>query len=278
MHFQPFTRIFPPCPALRGFVNSYFIGNDATQSLRCLPAFPHQYLNFYPYTPQQYSQDGGKSFEKTPSQLLVGPYTGPVYLDTPASSLIIMVIFVPGALYRLTHIPQHKIRNIPLDGINGFSNEIKRVSEQLSEAKTPEQMISIIENFLLKKIQKAKEELPIDQALKMLNNDPYQYTIDEIYNISYVCFRHFERLFKEHLGTDPTTFIRQARFKKAYNLKKAQPKLRWNDIADKCGYYDQPHLNRDYKEFSGATPTRFKDVISGESIKPDHLISLDMGI
>ena len=31
------------------------------------------------------------------------------------------------------------------------------------------------------------------------------------------------------------------------------------DIANEAGYYDQPHMNAEFKELSGLTPTEFQN-------------------
>ena len=37
----------------------------------------------------------------------------------------------------------------------------------------------------------------------------------------------------------------------------ARPELTGAEIAALCGYYDQPHLYRDFRVFAGTTPSEF---------------------
>lgn len=41
---------------------------------------------------------------------------------------------------------------------------------------------------------------------------------------------------------------------------------RWADIALDCGYYDQPHLNRDFREFAGITPAQLQARLAGDRL------------
>ncbi|QHT72029.1 AraC family transcriptional regulator [Rhodocytophaga rosea] len=58
------------------------------------------------------------------------------------------------------------------------------------------------------------------------------------------------------------------RFDKTVKLKNAQPDTDWLTIAVQCGYYDYQHLVRDYKDFTGLTPTSYfqLDVKAPESV------------
>jgi len=60
------------------------------------------------------------------------------------------------------------------------------------------------------------------------------------------------------IGTTPSMFIRQARFTKAFRLKRCHPQLSWTSIAYECGYFDQMHLIHDFKLFTASTPTAFQ--------------------
>jgi AraC-like DNA-binding protein len=262
MEIQHAISVFHPCPALQNFVGIYTVAyNNTSQTfVRHQPAYAQQYLFFYPYDPQQYSFDAN-SFQQLPKELLIGPITKPVYLIIKPSHLLIIVSLLPGALHRLTRLPLYEILNQPLDGAHGFGSEIGKVNEQLSDAKTPEEMIQLVEGFLLKKIQKAKEPLPIDHIFNMLIAAPNQYSIDKLANLSCVSLRQLERQFLERIGTSPTMFIRQARFTKALRLKRTRPELTWTAVAYECGYFDQMHLIRDFKQFTSTTPASFKNFV-----------------
>ena len=52
----------------------------------------------------------------------------------------------------------------------------------------------------------------------------------------------------------PKLFARLIRFSKAYRLRESFSNLSWTSIAYECGYFDQMHFIRDFKEFAGVAP------------------------
>jgi transcriptional regulator GlxA family with amidase domain len=47
------------------------------------------------------------------------------------------------------------------------------------------------------------------------------------------------------------------RFRRAADLLLERPELTLADVAFACGYYDQAHLDRDFREFAQTTPTAY---------------------
>jgi AraC-like DNA-binding protein len=68
--------------------------------------------------------------------------------------------------------------------------------------------------------------------------------------------RHFTTTFREQVGLPPKAVGRILRFERAVERLRAGADLA--DLALDCGYYDQAHFNRDFREFAGATPTAFR--------------------
>jgi transcriptional regulator GlxA family with amidase domain len=67
--------------------------------------------------------------------------------------------------------------------------------------------------------------------------------------------RHFTARFTRAAGLPPKTFARVLRFQRAKALLADAGGPSLCEIALDCGYYDQAHLNRDFREFSGRSPT-----------------------
>jgi AraC-like DNA-binding protein len=67
--------------------------------------------------------------------------------------------------------------------------------------------------------------------------------------------RHFSERFKAELGLAPKTIARLMRFNRATQLMRSGDPV--GEVALDCGYYDQAHLNRDFRAFAGCTPTEY---------------------
>jgi transcriptional regulator GlxA family with amidase domain len=69
--------------------------------------------------------------------------------------------------------------------------------------------------------------------------------------------RHLIARFREEIGVTPKLAARILRFERVVARVEQARGVGWADIAYDCGYYDQAHLNRDFRQFAGTSPTAF---------------------
>jgi AraC-like DNA-binding protein len=69
--------------------------------------------------------------------------------------------------------------------------------------------------------------------------------------------RRFIDRFRDQVGLTPKTFARVLRFSRVVDVLRRADEVRWAELAYDCGYYDQSHFNRDFRQFAGMTPTQF---------------------
>jgi transcriptional regulator GlxA family with amidase domain len=80
--------------------------------------------------------------------------------------------------------------------------------------------------------------------------------------------RRFIALFSRAVGLTPKLYCRVLRFQHVVKLTALQQSPSWVDVALAAGYSDQPHFNRQFREFAGVTPSEY-DELSPTS--PNHV-------
>lgn len=70
--------------------------------------------------------------------------------------------------------------------------------------------------------------------------------------------RHLTGEFHRLVGLSPKTFSRIVRFRRALTRAATRAPVDWAALAATCEYYDQAHFNRDFRRFSGVTPTAYQ--------------------
>lgn len=67
--------------------------------------------------------------------------------------------------------------------------------------------------------------------------------------------RHLGERFRSEIGLSPKTMARVVRFERSRRLLERPDHPRLADVAVRVGYYDQAHLNREWRLLAGCTPT-----------------------
>jgi AraC-like DNA-binding protein len=66
--------------------------------------------------------------------------------------------------------------------------------------------------------------------------------------------KHLVALFHDEIGLPPKRVARIQRFRRVSKMLVSHRGMSWAEMADRCGYCDQSHFNRDFREFAGCAP------------------------
>jgi AraC-like DNA-binding protein len=72
-----------------------------------------------------------------------------------------------------------------------------------------------------------------------------------------ISHKHLLREFDRCVGLNPKTFARVCAFQRVIQSVGQKVEVEWADTAANCGYYDQAHLIREFRAFSGLTPMSY---------------------
>jgi AraC-like DNA-binding protein len=136
------------------------------------------------------------------------------------------------------------------------------MADKMMGLSDPAMLIKIAEDFLISRLKSTNEERTyLEEATNIIRIEKGNISIDSLCKRLYVSERQLQRSFKDMLGTSPKTYTRIIRFRNAYEYiqQTKNDKVSMADISYNCGYADQAHFIRDFKEFAGITPSIVED-------------------
>lgn len=218
------------------------------------PPTPQNSLFFYINDRIKVQKDQETKFVLQPRSAIVGPQVSRVTLDINKDHKAVRVGFHPGGLYRLLGVPMHEMVDDHFDAEDVFGSEMREVNQRLQEAASFDAINEVITDFLLGQVKRLKRPMPFDLAMLELLKYNGNIPVEQLASAACLSLRQFERVSKERIGVPPKFFSRITRFSKAYRMRERSSELSWTSIAHECGYFDQMHFIRDFKEFAGVAP------------------------
>lgn len=253
--------IAKPSPLLANYVKHYWtldncisVGEVHTQ--RIVPNGLMELIFYFDKKPV--STDDSKSIIETST--LTGHLSE--YYDIKVSEKLSLfsIIFKPYGLSAFLDIPCNEFynQNVPLRFI--LNNSVDELENELYEASSFSQRVSIVESFLLELLRKRKYDYHlkrIECAFGIIDGAIGDVTIDAL--ASKACFsrKQFERSFAQLVGSSPKKFLKTVRFQRAIHFKSKMKGICLTELAYMSGYFDQSHMTNDFYKLSGLTPKGF---------------------
>jgi AraC-like DNA-binding protein len=166
---------------------------------------------------------------------------------------------------KLTPVGAHVLCGMPMRELSGrivpleevFGKRVAPLVEQLRETPDWNGRFDLVERVLLERLDATSRPDPfVVEAVARLQSSEGRLRIGRLAAGLQVSRRHLTTRFRDQIGLPPKTFARLLRFESVRRQMADQPHS-WADIAARCGYADQSHLNREFRELGGTTPASF---------------------
>jgi AraC-like DNA-binding protein len=198
---------------------------------------------------EYYNQNG----DPVPDSFLYGHSTKAINNYSTSNIRLFGVYLQPYSIPMIFGFGAEEITDTPVD----FSHINSLLRDQIIEAGSFRQRIDIIAEFIRKKITHRFQNNTIQQVVNLIEKTGGTQPLDKIYSDLHSSERHFVRLFKRQVGITPKHFSRITRFQSTMNALCEKADSNYAKMAFDYGYSDQSHFVRDFKAFSGFTPSQF---------------------
>jgi AraC-like DNA-binding protein len=189
-------------------------------------------------------------------------------LDARRDVHVVGVHFRPGGGAALLGVGAQELtdRHVALSDIWGARAGTLR--QQLLEAPTPAAKFAVLEQEFRARLQPQRTLVhpAISFALRGMQTAPTELRIAQLQSSTGYSPRRFTTLFTDTVGLTPKLYSRINRLRSVVERVARGGEVAWADLASEYGYYDQSHLNRDFREFSGVTPGEYRPVGPGAAL------------
>ncbi len=178
----------------------------------------------------------------------------------------IQVDFTPLGAFLFTGIPAHELtdRVVEYDDIAGLEGRI--LVDRLECAPDWETKFELVEEAILARLATApRMSEGVAWAASRLEAEHGLVPISELREQLGWSPRQLIDGFRREVGLAPKQVARIIRFDRAVKMLTPDSTPSFADIAAQCGYYDQAHFAREFREFAGCTPTQHYERLVPES-------------
>jgi AraC-like DNA-binding protein len=268
---------YRPGPPLDEFVDNFWSieGGQAPRLEKILPCGTSELVvnlknnEIHIHDPEQ-----PERYKRFSGAVVSGTYAQSFICDAVQHEAIMGVHFKAAGAFPFLKTAASELTNTHANLDELWGKPALELRELLCTAATPQQRFRIMESALRTRLHyDSKDQLHTKMALKMFAPGGTGALVQAVSRELGFSQRRFIEMFSAHVGLTPKVFCRIRRFQRARILAEKREAPDWAELAVACGYFDQSHLIKDFKEFSGSTPNLYSaQQQSGDArLKDNHV-------
>lgn len=179
----------------------------------------------------------------------------------PSSTRSVGVRFKPWGLGPFLPMPAVELCDQPATVEQVWGRAVVAgLRDRLATAAGPHDMLTLLEDELVRQFSEAPGLALVRRASTAIAEARGAVTVGDLSSAAGVSGTHLVQRFKAIVGVPPKRLARSYRFATTVLALDPAERIDWADVAAAAGYFDQAHFGREFREFTGFTPTRYVEV------------------
>ncbi len=256
-----YTEIKPDS-RLKHYVKCYFVYESSSDVAFEDTVYPSGLMEIiFNLGTGQWQTAVGDSYITTPSIELWGQLIKPLPIKSIGKNIMLGIRLFPhgAACFVPNNIDHFNDQIIDFRAVS--NNTVDALYTQLQEITGWQQRIELVERFLLHRLSQSEKRLDkVEVVSDIMNELQREDFFDNIENVASrygISARYLQKLFLQHTGLTPKLYSKINRFQNSLRLLNNKKDASLTSIAYDCGYFDQSHFIREFKSFTGTTPSSY---------------------
>jgi AraC-like DNA-binding protein len=251
-------KVFYPSPVLSRYVKYYWTCAHDRDAVEVM--YPTGCVELcIDITDSDTVRHRGNRSMTVPRLEVLGHWTIPTSATIKKGNTCLITRFQPfaGSLFFPNQVADFTNESIDLDDI--LSRESIEFYHRLMEQPLLEQKVKVLEAFLVDRLvstRKNRQQIGLVEVLcHSIGCHSESFDMERLAVETGFSKRYIQKLFLDYVGIPPKSFFSVQRFNKSLELVRSA-NMSLTNIAYECGYYDQAHFIKEFKSYTGLTPSR----------------------
>ncbi|MCC3765024.1 helix-turn-helix domain-containing protein [Glycomyces sp. TRM65418] len=192
----------------------------------------------------------------------MGVWTRRFVVEYPDRVRLVGVHFKPWGMSAFVDVPATELRDrwVPVDAV--WSRSLDRIRNRVGDTASADETLRVLEEELLRRLAEGPP-----RGLDLVRHVGGRLAaahgavpVAALTDAAGVSSTHLAAQFKSHIGIPPKRLARIYRFARLILSVDARAPVDWSALAHAAGYFDQAHFSREFKDFTGHTPTAYLEL------------------